>query len=183
MQAMTFLNNPFFWAFVSMFAIMGTTQIASGTRLGRQPLFGILVVAVFALGRVVLVLPSLPQPRLGLGGLHWAIGGLLFVLGGIFAIPALSIKPFTAPDEKSKLRTNGFYGIVRNPIYLSEVLWCLGWSIMFRSVIGVLLVPFWWISLLFLVMIEEESLKRELGQPYLDYKKKVRGRIIPGLPV
>jgi protein-S-isoprenylcysteine O-methyltransferase Ste14 len=54
---------------------------------------------------------------------------------------------------------------------------------MFRSITGVLLVPFWWISLLFLVMIEEESLKRELGQPYLDYKNKVRGRIIPGLPL
>jgi protein-S-isoprenylcysteine O-methyltransferase Ste14 len=162
---------------------MGATQIASGSKLGKNALFGVLAVAAFALGRVMLVLPSLPQPRFELGGWHWLIGGTLFATGLIFAIPALSIKPFTAPDEKIRLRTDGFYGIVRNPIYLSEVLWCLGWSIMFRSVIGVLLVPIWWISLLFLVTIEEESLKRELGQQYMDYKKKVRGRIIPGLPI
>ncbi len=54
---------------------------------------------------------------------------------------------------------------------------------MFRSVIGVALVPFWWAGLLFLVFIEEESLERELGQAYLEYKKRVRGRIIPGLPI
>jgi protein-S-isoprenylcysteine O-methyltransferase Ste14 len=180
---MALLQNPFFWAFVSMFALMGTTQIASVSQLGRHPLFGILLVAVFALGRVVLVLPPLPQPRFELGGWHWAVGGVLFALGVIFAIPALSIKPFTAPDEKIKFRTDGFYGIVRNPIYLGEVLWCLGWSVMFRSIIGVFLVPFWWISLLFLIMIEEESLKRELGQPYVNYKNKVRGRITPGLPL
>jgi protein-S-isoprenylcysteine O-methyltransferase Ste14 len=36
---------------------------------------------------------------------------------------------------------------------------------------------------LFLISIEEESLERALGQPYLAYKEKVRGRIIPGLPI
>lgn len=35
---------------------------------------------------------------------------------------------------------------------------------------------------LILITIEEESLERELGQTYLDYKKRIRGRIIPGLP-
>ena len=52
-----------------------------------------------------------------------------------------------------------------------------------RSVIGVGLLPLWWIGLLFLIAIEEESLERELGQVYLEYKQRVRGRIVPGLPV
>jgi protein-S-isoprenylcysteine O-methyltransferase Ste14 len=54
---------------------------------------------------------------------------------------------------------------------------------MFRSVIGVALVPLWWAGLLFLIVIEEETLERELGEAYLEYKQQVRGRIIPGLPV
>jgi protein-S-isoprenylcysteine O-methyltransferase Ste14 len=67
----------------------------------------------------------------------------------------LEIKPFNVADEKLELNTTGFYGIVRNPIYLGEIVWCLGWAIMFRSVVGVILVPLWWASLLILIMIEE----------------------------
>jgi Phospholipid methyltransferase len=101
-----------------------------------------------------------------------------------FCIPSLTtIKPFTGPDEKIELKTNGFYGVVRNPIYLGEVLWCFGWSIIFRSIIGLALVPFWWAGLLGHIMIEEQSLERERGRPYLEYKDRVRGRMTPGLPI
>lgn len=180
---MNFFENPFFWAFLSMFAVLASTQVVANKRLGRYPLFGLIVVALFAFGRAVLVLPSLPQPRFDVGVWHWIIGGVVFVLGIVFSIPAWNIKPFTAPDEKVVLKTNGFYRFVRNPIYLAELLWCLGWSIMFRSIIGLVLVPFWWASLLFLTLLEEESLERTLGPSYTEYKKKVRSRIIPGLPI
>lgn len=180
---MAFLNDPFFWAFISMFAILGSSQIVGGKNLGRNPFFGLLIVALFTLGRVILVLPSLPQPRFEIGGWHLITGGVIFAVGVIFSLPALKIKPFTAPDRKVYLKITGLYRIVRNPIYFGEVLWCLGWAILFRSMIGVILVPFWWASLLFITMIEEESLERELGQSYLEYKRKVRSRIIPGLPV
>ncbi len=180
---MTLLADPFFWAFVSMFAIVGASQVVSGTKLGEYPIFGFIVVALFGMGRVILVLPSLPQPRFESGGWQWVVGGIAFILGLIFSIPALTIRPFTAPDENVKLRTTGLYRVVRNPIYLGEVLWCLGWSILFRSIIGVALVPFWWVSLFCLTLIEEKSLARELGQPYLAYQKQVRGGIIPGIAV
>jgi protein-S-isoprenylcysteine O-methyltransferase Ste14 len=179
---MAFLKDPFFWAFISMFAFMASTQIVSGKNLGRNPLFGVSVVIIFALGRVILVLPSLPQPRIVIGEWSWVFGGMIFAAGLVFSLPAFSIRPFTAPDIQTHLKTTGFYRIVRNPLYLAEVLWSLGWSIMFRSVIGIALVPFWWASLLFLSLIEEVNLERELGQSYLDYKKRVRGRIFPGLP-
>jgi hypothetical protein len=83
---MALLQNPFFWAFVSMFVLMGATPIASGHKLSRHPRFGIIVVAIFALGRVVLVLPSLPQPRFELGGWHWVVDSFLFALGAIFLL-------------------------------------------------------------------------------------------------
>lgn len=34
-----------------------------------------------------------------------------------------------------------------------------------------------------LTIIEEESLERKLGLPYIEYKKRVPGRILPGLPL
>jgi len=72
---------------------------------------------------------------------------------------------------------------VRNPIYLADVLFSLGFAILFRSIIGVALVPVWWAGFLFVVLTEEETLVRTLGQCYLDYKQRVKGRILPGLPV
>jgi len=54
---------------------------------------------------------------------------------------------------------------------------------MLRSIIGVALVPVWWAGFLLIVLTEEQSLERALGQLYLDYKQRVRGRIIPGLPI
>ena len=166
-----------------MFALVGGGVVVSGNKPGRHPLFGILIVVIFILGRAFLVLPPVIQPRFEIGAWRWVFGGILFAAGLLFCLPALTIKPFTAPDECTELKTTGFYGIVRNPIYLGELLWCLGWAILFRSIVGVALLPFWWAALLFLSLIEEESLEREIGRPYIEYKKRVRGRIIPGLPI
>jgi len=81
------------------------------------------------------------------------------------------------------LKTTGIYGIVRNPIYLADILFSLGFAVMFRSIIGIALIPIWWTAYLAVVLVEEISLERALGQPYLDYKQQVKGRIIPGLPI
>lgn len=179
----TFLHDPFFWALVSMFALVGGGVVLSHKKTGKHQLFGIIVVFLFVLGRGILVLPGCPQPRFESGGWHWFVGGIIFIGGLVFSIPVFFIKPLTPPNEQMMLVTTGFYRIVRNPIYLGEVLWCLGWAIMFRSIIGVALVPLWWLALLLHTLVEEEMLKRALGQPYINYAKKVRGRIIPGLPI
>ena len=114
---------------------------------------------------------------------NWIAGGIILAAALAFAVPALSIKWWAAPDGGMALKTGGIYGLVRNPIYLADVLFSLGFAIVFRSVIGVALVPVWWAGFLFIVLTEEESLERTLGQPYLDYKRRVKGRIIPGLPI
>jgi protein-S-isoprenylcysteine O-methyltransferase Ste14 len=178
-----FFNDSFFWAFISMFGLVGCGAVVSGSRLGKYPLFGAIVVIIFDFGRIVLVLPVCEQPRFDLSGLHMFVGAAIFIFGILFCSPALSIKPITAPDKTIKLKTNGLYSIVRNPIYTGEILWCLGLAIYFRSIIGVALVPIWWLALLFHIAKEEESLERELGETYLNYKKIVKGRIIPGLPI
>jgi protein-S-isoprenylcysteine O-methyltransferase Ste14 len=178
---MSIIENPFFWAVISMFGLVGASTAVGSNKLGKNPFLGIIIVIIFDLGRFILVF--CPQDRFEMADLHLVVGGMILIIGLVFCIPAFSIKPFTVADKNIKLITTGFYGIVRNPIYLGEVLWCLGWAIIFRSTIGIFLVPFWWVGLLFHTLIEEEKLEQTLGQSYLDYKNRVRGRIIPRLPI
>jgi len=179
---MEIIKTPFFWAFISMFGLVGANAVVSGKKLGKYPLYGILVVILFDLGRFVLVLPVLQQPRFIWPHIQ-IIGTIIFVTGLIFCIPAFGISPFTSPNKKINLRKSGLYRITRNPIYFGEILWSLGWAIMFRSTIGVLLTPLWWLALLIHTLIEEESLEREIGQEFYEFKKQTKGRIFPGLPI
>lgn len=180
---MTFITNPFFWALVSMFGLVGACAVVGSKRIGRYPIIGwIIVICFFDFGRMMLALSFVEQPRFEIGGWHGLVGSVIFIVGLVFGIPTFDIKPLNVAEKEMELRTTGFYAIVRNPIYLCEVLWCFGWAIIHRSLVGVALVPLWWLGLLFLISIEEESLERALGQTYLAYKQRVRGRIIPGLP-
>jgi protein-S-isoprenylcysteine O-methyltransferase Ste14 len=177
-------SEPFFWALISMFGLVGACAVVGTQRVGRSALVGACIVTVFDLGRFILVLPACSQPRFDIGGWHSLLGGIVFVVGGYLGLaPCFMIRPVNVAEKKMELQTTGLYGLVRNPIYLGELLWCLGWAIIHRSIIGVALVPLWWAGLLILITIEEESLERALGQTYLAYKSKVRGRIIPGLPI
>ena len=77
------------------------------------------------------------------------------------------------------LMTTGAYGLVRHPIYL-------GWTLIVWSVpvmTGTRLV-FAAISTLYLVVavpLEEREMRRTIGQPYEDYARTVRWRILPGI--
>jgi len=177
------LQNPFFWAFIGMFGLLAGTAAVSGTKFGRYAPLGFIIVMICDLARVMLVLPVCVQPRFEIGYWNWIVGGIIVAAATVFAIPAFSVKWWAAPDEHTALRTTGLYGVVRNPIYLADVLFSLGLAIMFRSIIGVALIPLWWAGFLFVILIEEKSLEHELGQPYRDYVQRVKGRIIPGLPI
>ena len=177
------VDDPYFWALISMFGLVGAEALVGSAKLATYRWLGFITVGLFTLGRVMLVLPQVEQPRFAIGEWRWILGGVIFATGMVFSLPAFGIRPFTGPEPNIGLRTTGFYGIVRNPLYLADVLWCLGLAVMFDSIIGVALVPLWWGSLLFLTAIEEQSLERALGQPYVEYKQRVRGRIVPGLPI
>jgi protein-S-isoprenylcysteine O-methyltransferase Ste14 len=179
---MAFYTNPFFWALISMFGLVAAASLGSGHRLGRNAAFVIFAIALVTVGRIVLVLPFCPQPRFDVSAWHWVIGGAIFVVGLAFGVATFYVRWHSLPEKGMPLRTTGFYGIVRHPIYLCEVLWFLGWAIMFGSVYGLALAPVWWVAFLFHTLSEEVGLERELGGEYLEYKKKVRGRIFPGLP-
>jgi protein-S-isoprenylcysteine O-methyltransferase Ste14 len=174
--------DPFLWALVSMFGLAGAEALVGSAKLARFWWMGFITVGLFTVGRVAIVLPWVHQPRLATGDWSWVAGGLIFAVGMVFALPVFKIRPITGPAAGVNLKTGGLYGIVRNPLYLSDILWCLGLAIMFRSEVGIALVPLWWAGLLLLTLIEEESLERKLGWQYVEYKERVRGRILPGLP-
>ena len=179
---MEILRDPFFWAFVSMAAVGAGDGIVSNV-LPRSRLLGLLVVSSFMLGRTILVLPYCLQPRFELTGLHLPLGTALMAAGMAFLIPALRVHWTTGPDDSESLRTTGVYGFVRHPGYLGNVLLGLGWALVFRSTIGVALTIVWWLAFVLHAMIEEAALERTYGTAYLDYKARVRGRLLPGLPL
>jgi protein-S-isoprenylcysteine O-methyltransferase Ste14 len=176
-------ENPFFWAFISMFGLLVGTALVSGIPTGLNALLGFATVMVNDFARILLVLPFVIQPRFDLGAWNWILGGILIAAAMGFGLAAFSVKWWKAPDSNVILQTAGVYGIVRNPIYLTDLLFSLGIAVAFGSVIGVALIPVWWMAFLFVVRMEEQSMERALGQAYLDYKNRVKGRILPGLPV
>jgi protein-S-isoprenylcysteine O-methyltransferase Ste14 len=180
---MFILTNLFFWAFVGMFGLLVGIALVSGIKLGQNDLLGFITIMICDCSRIILVLPFCPQPRFEIGIWNWIIGGIILAIAVFFCVPALSINWRTAPDSKMVLKTTGIYGIVRNPIYLTDILFSLGFAVMFRSIIGIALIPIWWAAYLAIVLVEEISLERALGPRYLDYKRQVKGRIIPGLPI
>ncbi len=180
---MNVLDNPFFWAFVSMFFLLLGNALVSGIPLGHNSFFGFITVIGNDFARILLVLPFVIQPRFDIGIWNWIIGGILIAAACGFGVAAFAVKWWKAPDKEVVLQTAGVYGIVRNPIYLCDLLFSLGIAVGFGSIIGVALIPVWWIAFLFVVQMEETSMERELGPAYRDYKRQVRGRIIPGLPV
>lgn len=183
MEVMIFYKNPFFWALISMLGMVGATSLFAIHKLRHNLFFVSLVLLLVTIGRIILVLPFCVQPRLNIFGSHWIIGGIIFVFAlAIGAQPVFTVKWWSPPENDMKLQTIGIYSLVRHPIYLCEVLWSLGWAIMFRSIYGIALTPVWWLAFLIHALSEEAAMENALGIKYLDYKKKVSGCIFPGLP-
>ncbi len=178
---MSFYTSPFFWALVSMIGLQGATHVVGGHRIGRSLWFVSLVLTLVTAGRIALVLPFCAQPRFDLGPWGWVAGGLMVVIALVIAAPALSVKWWRPPVAGMKLCDTGIYSIVRHPIYLSEVLWPVGWSLMWGSVYGLVLTPVWWLMFLFHAIAEEDQLEHVVGSDYTKYKERVRSRILPGV--
>jgi len=85
-----------------------------------------------------------------------------------------------APGLLLPLLTTGHYSIVRHPLYLCDVLWPLGLSLIFGSLIGIILVIAWFVLAYSLSWLEEERLLEIHGEDYRIYRETVP-RLIPFL--
>jgi len=160
------------------------TSIFSGHKLKNNKVFISFALLFVSMGRIILVLPFCEQPRFEINNLHWIIGGLIIALSSLIIIVPIFVVRWWAPPVKGmKLITSGIYRYIRHPIYFFEVMWFLGLAIMFRSLYAVYLAPVFWFIFFIHALAEEAELENVLGNEYIEYKRKVPGRIFPFLPL
>lgn len=75
---------------------------------------------------------------------------------------------------KTELVTTGLFGISRNPIFFGMILTLLGLFLVTPNAVTALFLIVGYILIQVQIRLEEEFLTKEHGQPYLDYKQKVR---------
>ena len=103
-------GDPFFWALVSMFGLAGAAALVGSARLAKFRSLGFVAVGLFTIGRVVLVLPAVTQPRLAAGDWIWVVGAVIFAAGMVFALPVFAIRPIHGargrpePEDRRILR-------------------------------------------------------------------------------
>ena len=138
--------------------------------LGQGVLFGIF-------GLVVVLTGSWPT------GWSW-VGLLLIGTGGFLMLQAAAAlgEAFTAfpTPRESALAVQGVYRVLRHPMYAGIVLLFLGTAVLVSSVwagaVSLVTAAFLWLKAGF-----EEKRLRIVYSAYDDYRKQVRGRLIPGV--
>ena len=175
-------TDPWFWAFLSAVGWSLAFGVVGTRTLGHSLWFGIPMFILAELPRILLPLPFVSQPRIEPNHpLLIAAGVVIFAGSLFFGAPVTRIIPLTGPDRHEPLRTDGLYSIVRHPLMLCDIFWPLGWSLIFGSVIGILLTPIWLLIIWILTHVEEESLVREYGDAYRQFKSNVP-RLLPRFP-
>jgi protein-S-isoprenylcysteine O-methyltransferase Ste14 len=132
-------------------------------------------VPAFAYLALAIVLDYVLRPRFRLHASFDAVlpWGIALIAVGLIVLLLSSAQMMWA-FRHHELATTGFYGISPNPMFMSYVLFILpGLSLLLRS---------WLVltsSLVFYVLIrvmsrpEEEWLKQEFGERYLEYRRRV----------
>jgi phospholipid methyltransferase len=148
------------------------------TRLGSTSfrtflLYPAIVVAwELALNRGTLRLEPVFLPLLAWGYLQYhLIGKYRIRLGG--GGPGMDTPP-------ERLVTSGPFAWCRNPMYLGHIIFLVGLTLSLRSELAALITVASVVWFQFRVRRDERRLAERFGQPYIDYKSRVR-RWVPGL--
>ena len=115
----------------------------------------------------------------------YTVGALLLVLGSLLLVAGAlrlgaSLTPLPAPRSGQELTTTGIYGLARHPMYGGGLLFALGWSTVFGSVVGVLLTAVL-VAFVELKSRREEQWLTERHPGYADYRRQTPRRFIPFL--
>jgi protein-S-isoprenylcysteine O-methyltransferase Ste14 len=113
----------------------------------------------------------------------YAVGALLLVLGSLLLVAGAlrlgaSLTPLPAPRTGQELTTTGIYGLARHPMYGGGLLFALGWSTVFGSVLGLVLTAVL-VAFVELKSRREEQWLAERHPGYADYRRRTRRRFIP----
>ena len=97
----------------------------------------------------------------------------VFVLGRRFS-------GLVAIQSDHELVTTGIYRCVRNPSYLGLLVASLGWALIFRAGVGILITALLLIPLLARIRSEERLLAEHFGPEYESYRART-WRLLPGI--
>jgi protein-S-isoprenylcysteine O-methyltransferase Ste14 len=113
------------------------------------------------------------------------IGVALYIVGGALRLGPVFVlgnrfSGLVAIQPGHTLVTDGIYGVIRHPSYLGLLVNALGWALVFRSGIGVLLTALLLIPLVARMNAEEALLRSHFGDAYASYMART-SRLIPGV--
>ena len=188
----TFFCRPAFIALtivliaLSVAGVFAGGNLSAGVREDRGNRW--VLIFFFGIGIALGYVPALTD-RLDI----WAIDGnavrwlgvLLFALGGALRLWPVYVlgdrfSGLVAIQEGHTLVTTGIYSRIRNPSYLGLLIGSLGWSLAFRSGVGVLMTAALIPPLIARMHAEERLLASEFGAPYDAYRART-WRLIPGI--
>lgn len=111
------------------------------------------------------------------------VGLALLTLGGVLRLAAVFVlgRRFTglvAIQEGHRLQTRGLYRYIRHPSYAGMLLFIVGFVLVFRCWLGLLLVAGTLAILLARMNAEEALLQNEFGEEYTSYRRRT-WRLMP----
>jgi protein-S-isoprenylcysteine O-methyltransferase Ste14 len=117
-------------------------------------------------------------------GIRW-LGVGLFVVGGALRVWPVYVlghrfSGLVAIQPGHTLLTAGIYSVIRHPSYLGLLTNSLGWSLAFRSGVGVLITTLLVPVVLARIRAEEALLRSQFGNEYDAYRARTF-RLIPGV--
>lgn len=171
-----------FFIVVAMFS--GSSGLSSGQKEDRSNRWVLVAFMVIALLAAYF---SAYTDRIG----FWTIDGdamrwtgvIICSIGSVLRLmPVFVLKNrfsgLVAIQAGHRLETRGIYGIVRNPSYLGMLVSAVGWTLAFRSLVGVLLSLLLLIPLIPRIHSEERLLHSYFGKEYDDYFART-WRLVP----
>ncbi|MCA7954436.1 isoprenylcysteine carboxylmethyltransferase family protein [Burkholderia seminalis] len=167
-------------------ALFTEGNLSSGERENRDNRW---VLAAFAVSGFLLAYVPALTDRLDVwtfGGdtVRW-LGVVLYLAGGALRIWPVFVlgrrfSGLVAIQPDHALVTDGIYRHIRNPSYLGLLVNSVGWSLVFRSGIGLLLVGLTLVPLVARIRSEEALLRSHFGAEYDAYCART-WRLLPGV--
>jgi protein-S-isoprenylcysteine O-methyltransferase Ste14 len=186
-----FFSHPALTALtIVLFGLSGASffaggNLSSGVREDRSNRW--VIIAFVLIGLPAAFLPAWTDRKefwtLDGDGIRW-FGVVLFAAGGALRIWPVFVlgdrfSGLVAIQPGHTLVTSGVYRIIRHPSYVGLLVNSLGWSLAFRSGIGVLLTALMIPPLLARIHAEERLLRSQFGAEYEAYCGRT-SRLIPG---
>lgn len=171
---------------VSLASLFAGGNISPGERedRGNRWVLAPLIIVGLLSGYVPALTDRLDFWTIGGETLRW-VGVALFIIGAALRLWPVYVlgrrfSGLVAIQKDHRLETRGIYSIIRHPSYLGLFVNALGWSLAFRSGVGIILTLFQIPPLAARIVSEERLLRSQFGAEFETYRART-ARFIPGI--